>query len=169
MAKNRFHDGWSPVIPHLAKTTREVGDLRKDIEGALEKVADEVSESLSTVEVSGPDTLSGTATVYIKVLDSPGGDLVGQKVILSTALFLESSLDSGLPGDVANVTQIDSASLGTILHGAGSQAVSIQTDDTGECQLVLSSHGPEKIVIACRESYGGPSLNCASMHIINVS
>ena len=33
MAKERFHTGWAPVIPHLARGKKEVADLvRQDLE-----------------------------------------------------------------------------------------------------------------------------------------
>ena len=39
MSNTRYYSGWGGEIPHLVKG--EIGDLRRDIEGAFRKVADE--------------------------------------------------------------------------------------------------------------------------------
>lgn len=169
MGKTRFFDGWGPERKHIARAKGELMDLRRDIEGALEKIGEEIAGSVPTVEITGPASGTGSATVTVKVLDAPGGDLVDTEVILAIGAFQETEADSGLPGEVAAFAVIDSVSKGALLDGDDMATANIQTDSDGEAQVVVKSPFPEKVVMACREAYGGPSLKCTDFHVLDIT
>jgi hypothetical protein len=156
MANNRFTKNLSPAIPHLSRG--EVADLRRDVYEALQGVA---AEFLSCgplfvkVELVAPAAGVMTAALTLSVLDCEGGDAINRAVVLELAAFDD---ESGVTPAV-NAT-LDTATVGTILGGAGTAALKIKTSVTGTFACTLSDASLETVYALASASFGSPGLDC---------
>lgn len=154
---NRFTDGWSPEIPHLARSG-EIADLRRDVEGAFDKVEGLVSGMLHVelIDVTPPASGVDTATVGLRILQSPGGLPYTEEVVLEFAVFDDE--DAANPAAAA---VLQTASKGTILAGSGTAALKVKTDANGEFECQCSDGTDETVYLASSQSFKSPALDCA--------
>ena len=160
MANTRFTDGWSPARPHLARSN-ELSDLRADVEGAFQKVANELSGFLyvEMTSIVAPGSGIGVATVGFKVLVSPGGAAYEEEIILQLGAF--DNVDAAGVG--AATATLATATKGTILWGSGTSVILVKTNATGEFECQLTNPADETNYLTTAMSFKSPALDSRSM------
>ena len=108
-----------------------------------------VSVDSADVTASGGAT---TATVGFKL--SVGGAAVTEDAVIEFAVFDEEELVT--PN--GNAT-LDTATVGTILDGAGTNALKVKTD-SGQFKCTLTNLVDETVYLGCSMSFGSPILDC---------
>lgn len=122
-------------------------------------------EILNVKMADNPDVGGGgtTGSVEFQITDFAGDNIDGEK-ILELAVFD----DIGLATPAANAT-LDTAANGTILGGAGTAALKVQTDATGKFKCTLTDLIDETVYLGCSPSFGSPLIDCREIDSVTFS
>ncbi len=93
----------------------------------------------------------------------------GEKLALSTVLEFAAFDEAGLVTPAVNAVLNDIGTVGTILSGAASAALKVQTDVNGKFTCTLTNTADEQISLGASPSFGSPLLDCREIDQVTFS
>ena len=111
-------------------------------------------------DVSGGGT---TRAVGFQVTDFSGANLSTQ-----VKLELAASDDVGLTQPATNAT-LNTATQGTILDGAASNTLIVQTSTSGRFTCTLTDFSDETVFLSCKSVHGTPLIDCREFDSVTFS
>lgn len=165
--------GESPRIPHLAKSTREVGDLRNDVEDGFQRVQDELDASGLSDSPTAKFTEDGGLAVLLTNKTgaaSVRGAVVHPSATTDDAVELESAdgldpigvfLDSGVPdGDPAWVVVSGTAYVLLQDSTASTRGYWVRTSTTTAGRADATNAGPPGGTVQALETHAKEIGHC---------
>ncbi len=139
-------------------------------------------QSAGGLLIDPTELVGGGLDIVVKMDDAPdvtgGGTTTSVGFQLRDAasrnLALQTVLEFGVFDDAVLATPaaaatLDTAAQGTIVGGAGTAALKVQTDANGRFSCTLTDAADETVWLGCSPSFGSPIVDCKDIDAVTFS